>query len=375
MPRMNFSTIQTRIKDITNVTDKDNLIKDAVQWGLDLISSSWNWPHLMEESFITTIAPYTTGTVDVTNGSATVFGTDTTFTSAMVGRKIRIADEEAYYRISAFVSVTEITLEVPYQGTTATAQTYSIFKDEYRLPPNLDKLKIMRQIEESVAMVGLSPSAFDIIEPTPKSEGSPQFNILVGSKRDTYTTGTLSGAVNTSTLTGVDTAWTDVDGLGKGSRITIGTNVYTIEKVDSDTQLTLYEKLSSAVSVGTSYEILMDNLIIQFYDISDAAENIYFRFQRMPEVLYNDEDIPDLPDQWHHLLVDAGVSRIWEMKDKEEAREKKQEFFKMIELMKQKAGYISEGVIHKRRSISEKMGSGLPLGPRPESNYGTSWRL
>lgn len=378
MPRMSFSTIYTRVEDITTVKDKRNLIKDAIQWGLDLISTSWNWPHLMEERFITTVAPHTTGDLDITNGSTdvTVGTTSPAFTSAMAGRKIRFSDEEAYYRIASVTDADNLVLEVPYQGTTDTDVSYSIFKDEYRLPANLDRLKVMRQIEESVAMVGLSPTAFDIIEPTPKSESSPDFNIIVGSKRDTYSTGTLSGTVNTSVLTGSATAlWTGVDGLGKGSRITVGTSVFTVESVDSDTQITIYETLASAISAGTSYEILLDNLIVQFYDIPDAVENIYFRYQRTPEVLYNDQDIPDLPEQWQFLLVDAGVSRAWETKDKEEARAKKQEFFTMVEVMKQKAGYISEGVIHKRRSISDRIGGDLPLGPRTTSSRGVPFGI
>src|SRR3990167_9112515 len=127
MPRLQFSTIYTRVESISNVTAQRALIKDAIQMGLDRATMQ-DLPYLMTEGFITTVAPYETGTVTVANGSKTVTGSGTTFTAAIVGRKIRIESENAYYRISAFVSTTEITLEVAYQGTTQSGADYSIYK-------------------------------------------------------------------------------------------------------------------------------------------------------------------------------------------------------------------------------------------------------
>jgi hypothetical protein len=375
MPRLKNSDIQDRVKSIVNITGSgyDSLVKDAIQWGLDFIGSKWNWPYLMEESFIATVAPYETGTVSVTNASATVTGSGTTFTSGMVGRKIRVNSENAYYRIKTFVSTTELTLEVNYQGSTATGETYSIFKDEYRLPADLDRYKVMRQIEESVAMVGLGTSAFDIAEPTPESEGSPNFTIIAGSLRDTYTTGTVTGSVGSATLTGASTNWTSAEGLGRGSRITIGSNIYTVKSVDSDTQITLFETIITALN-GDTYSVLLDNLRIQFFTIPDAAENIYFRYQRIPYVLHNDTDIPDLPDQWHHLLVDAGLMRLWETKDKDEARAKKQEFLIGVEEMKKAIGHIGQHTRYPRKSLADEMRQ-YPLGPRTTADRGTPFTL
>ena len=375
MPRLQFSTILTRVKAISNVTSQDALIKDAIQMGLDRATMA-DLPYLMTESFITTVAPYATGTVDVTNGSATITGNGTTWTAAMVGRKIRIADENAYYRIKTFSSATSIILENIYQGTTKTLAlgtnpTYSIYKDEYRLPADLDVYKVMRQIENSVAMEGVESSAFDIYEPTPQSQGSPSFEILVGTKLDTYTTGTISGSINTSTLTEVSTVWTSVEGLGKGSRITINTTVYTVKSVDSDTQITLYEKLSAAVAALTTYTIHLDNYIIQFYEIPDAAENIYFRYQRIPYPLINDEDIPDLPEKYHYILVTAGLIWAWMTKDKDEATKQEALFQSQVAQFWQRAGNISrsmtfprksqDDIVYSRRGLNYPSGYNLPI--------------
>jgi len=354
MPRLQYSTILTRVKEISNVTSRDDLIKDGIQMGLDRATMA-DLSYLMTEGIITTVAPYETGTVDVTNGSATVTGNSTVWTAAMVGRKIRIAGENAYYRIKTFSSATSIILDTIYQGTTKTLAlgtnpTYSIYKDEYKLPADLDVYKVMRQIENNIALVGVESSAFDVYEPAPQSQGNPNFEILVGTKLDTSTTGTLSGSVNSAVLTGAGTSWLSVEGLGKGSRITIGSVVYTVKSVDSDTQITLYETQSVTSAALTTYIIHLDNYIIQFFQIPDSAQNIYFRYQRIPELLYNDQDIPDLPEKYHYVLVTAGLIWAWMTKDKEEATKQETIFAAQVAQMWARLSNVSKSITFPRRS-------------------------
>lgn len=71
---------------------------------------------------------YTTGTISVTNGSATVTGSGTswsTSTNAEAGEYIKLPDGK-WYKITAIASNTSITVEVSYQGSTASGQTYVI---------------------------------------------------------------------------------------------------------------------------------------------------------------------------------------------------------------------------------------------------------
>jgi len=372
---MQFSDIYARDEQIVNTgSTYRSLVKDAIQWGLDIISNSWNWPYLMQEYFITLVAPYETGTVSVTNNSTTVTGSGTSWDTTWTNRKIRIGEEQAYYRIKSVDSTTTLTLEAPYQGTTATGEDYSIYKDEYRLAPNINKYKVMRQIENTIPLLDMGASAFDLIEPTSNSSGSPRISVSAGSRRDTYSTGTVTGTQNSRTLTGTNTVWTSVEGLGRGSRITLNaTSVYTVRSVDSDTQITIYEMLSAAVT-GVSYEVLLNNIILQVFEIPDQVENIYYRAQRVPAVLYNDYDIPDLPDDWHWLLVEAGLSKLWEIKDKAEARAKKQEFFGGIDLMKKAIGNVSQSTLYPRNSISYIL-ERAPYGGRYPSSYGVPFTV
>jgi hypothetical protein len=70
-------------------------------------------------------ANYTTGTIAVTNGSNAVVGSGTTFTSAMVDRRIVIGG--IWYTISVFTDATHITLSSNYAGSTASGLSYSIY--------------------------------------------------------------------------------------------------------------------------------------------------------------------------------------------------------------------------------------------------------
>lgn len=91
-----------------------------------------------------TAEDYTTGTVQLTNGSANVIGVGTTFTSQMANGMYVLQTTDGtdgnYYRITAFTDATHITLENYYQGLTTTTATYRIgqvskIPEEYQEAP------------------------------------------------------------------------------------------------------------------------------------------------------------------------------------------------------------------------------------------------
>lgn len=83
---------------------------------------------------------YNTGTVSVSAGGTTVTGSGTTFTSAMVGRFIRMNGEDLLYRITAFGSGTSVTIET-YQGESAlSAVAYEIVDERQALPVRFRKM-------------------------------------------------------------------------------------------------------------------------------------------------------------------------------------------------------------------------------------------
>jgi hypothetical protein len=87
---------------------------------------------------------YTTGTLSLTNGSQTVTGNSTVFTSLMANGTYVLQTTDGsdgnYYIISGYTNATTITLENYYQGATTAAATYRIgqvskIPEEYQEAP------------------------------------------------------------------------------------------------------------------------------------------------------------------------------------------------------------------------------------------------
>lgn len=79
--------------------------------------------------FDQSVGNYTTGTIELTNGSTAVVGTGTTFTAGMVGKKLRVTGEtgsSSFYTISAYTDATHITLSGNYAGSTGSGKVYTI---------------------------------------------------------------------------------------------------------------------------------------------------------------------------------------------------------------------------------------------------------
>ena len=344
--------IATDVENISNVKSQRVLVNRSIQIALDRVFEYHDWPYyIQDKGVIETVDDYATGTVAITNGTKAIAGTDTVFTASMVGRKIRIGGENPYYRIASFTSTTAITLEDNFQGTTVTAATYVIYKDEYRLAPDVDKYKLLRQAENSVAIFSLHPSRFDERFTMPNSYADPVYEIMEGTLLDTYTTGTVT--LSGTTVTGSATAlWTSVEGLGRLSIIRIGNNVYHIKSVDSDTQLTTYETMTT-VATATAYEITLNNLRVQLYHIPSAQKLIYYRYFRRPAILANDYDIPDMPHSFHWVLMYGALSIVLMQKgDIQKAQqEAERRFINGLEMMKQKIGSFTPDRIYQRESI------------------------
>lgn len=304
----------TDVEEITEVRSLRAFAKRLCNASVAEICGFNEWPFLWTVDWFQTIAPYETGTVTMTEASKTVTGSGTTFTAAMVGRKIRIETETAYYLIAAYVSATEITLEQPYTGTTASSLTFSIYKDEYLLRGDVDTQKQLRDSDNGVAFFSTSASEFDVSHPSPSGTGVPRLSVFSGRATKTYSTGTVSMTSASRVLTGSSTLWTSVEGLTKGTKLKIGTLLFTVNIVNSDTQITVYEVATSDITAGTSYTAILDNYVVQLHSIPSAITTVYYRFQRIPAVLDADNDIPDLPYAMHQLIKTRMLPTFWRHK-------------------------------------------------------------
>ena len=130
---MRFRNLINDIESRFNDTSQTIRVKQWINQAQDEIQAFFNWPFLVTQDWIQTVAEYTTGTgsINVTNGSASISGTGTSWTAAMTGRKFRIISDNEWYTFT-FVTDTTATLDRVYEGTTSTTADYSLFKDIYR---------------------------------------------------------------------------------------------------------------------------------------------------------------------------------------------------------------------------------------------------
>lgn len=345
---MTFLDIQNQVVSISNVQQQTDLVKKSVNIALSRIAEYFEWPfYIVNTGVISTVAPYTTGTCTVTNGSASIVGIGTVWTSAMNGRKFRFSSDQAYYRIKSVDSTTGITLTAPYQGSTnSSGSTYIIYKDEYRLAPDVDTYKTIVQIQNAIAMFSTPTARFDKFFPSPYSYSNPNLEMMEGTTLDTYSTGTVTVTVNSSTIVGVGTSWTSVEGLGRMSMITVGTNVYTVKSVTDATNLVIFE-VPSTGAMTSLYSISLNNLMVQVFPIPSQQENLYYRYFRIPSPLVNSYDVPDLPIQWQYLLIYGSLSFIFLSKGdiNKSQIESEARFLEGLQNMKKKLGsYASDRV-------------------------------
>ena len=117
-------------------------IEQLIQAEHETVLNDQSWADRKAQGVLSTVAPYSTGTVSASAGSTTIAGVGTTFTSAMTGRWIRMGTGLQYYKIT-YVSATSLTSEVAIPVAVAAGTTFSIFQHIYSLPSDCERITSM----------------------------------------------------------------------------------------------------------------------------------------------------------------------------------------------------------------------------------------
>ena len=131
------------------------------------------WSRLDAMSVLQTSAPYETGTVAVTEGSASITLTSGTWTTDMTGRAFRVAGRDEYYEF-VYVTATTGTLDRVYEGDDDTAASYKIWQSIYPLPADCRHLG-----DDAFATTSLGPlrrlsrAELNVSAPTRAAYGTP----------------------------------------------------------------------------------------------------------------------------------------------------------------------------------------------------------
>lgn len=294
-------------KDLTQTISNNETLKSFLFRSFNFIHKNFNarflWPWTEKTTTIVTTPNYTTGSVTVTQGLRTVTGIGTTFTSAMIGRFLKLEREDQMYEILDVPNGLTLTLVDSYIGTSGSSLSYRIYRRYYELPPDCPFGGNMVVWSWPRRGVPLRFRNFDDTFRLNFITGVPFAWTWHGINRrlSTYNTGTVSVTVNDKTLTGVSTLF--LGNVFPGSRIIIGINTYNIESVDSNTQITMVQNALVTVANST-YRIETKNRSqIILSSVPDPAINLFLTYHKRTYDFVNDNDESEVWEEYQIALA------------------------------------------------------------------------
>lgn len=143
-----------------------------------------DWPFLVKEGLISTVASVTAGTVSVTLGSTTI--TETTsnangWSSSLNTRKFRVRSREEYYVLSGFADANPdtLTLDRNYEGATDSDATYDIFQDTYAIPSDARSVISIRRLNTGLELRQVTLEDINLGFPHRPDLGEPAYWALL----------------------------------------------------------------------------------------------------------------------------------------------------------------------------------------------------
>ena len=226
---------------------------------------------------------YNAGTVNVTQGSAIVTGTTTTWTSGGIDTATDqfLGPDGRTYLIASVDSNAQITLTSPYRGSSAAGQVYVIAREGKRITGIASEAcfnchaggtsALVEQLNVEREMFEASLTALERFLDTRGIcfvEAYPYFHKLRTSAGTVSVT--AGGTVVTGTLTTFQTA--TVTASADQFRTADGNN-YEIQSVDSETQITLKTSYRGLAVSGAPYTIMMTGSAnaVTDWDITDRG--------------------------------------------------------------------------------------------------------
>ncbi len=109
-----------------------DLLDSKIRSAYEDILGERDWSWLKGTDRVECEAKYTTGTITLTQGSASITGVDTAWNLDLDGRELQLVARNEVYDFT-FVDATTATLDRPYEGETASDVAYILFRRTYAL--------------------------------------------------------------------------------------------------------------------------------------------------------------------------------------------------------------------------------------------------
>lgn len=338
---MKLSEVITRVADDGNTNSNITSVSERIVREINRICQeiweSHRWSFRYRNYRVVTDVDVTAGTVSLTNGNRSVTGTSTSFLSSHVSWHIYFPGDSVqnWYKVRSYSSATSIELDVPYQGTTGSGKSYILRHFDYVLPTEQWDIGSVVATADNRPLSILEPIGTEVICPTPLSHGYPTALSIYGSDSTAtvYSTGTVSGTINTVTLTGSATAW--LDNIFPGDKVTIGSYDYRVRSVDSDTQITLYNNQQVTSSAATYTITRQFGRIVRVIFPSTNNYTIDIRALRKYAPLVNNNDTNELLYRYPNVVILKAASL--ELKQQNDLRSREFEASAELALVRAKA--------------------------------------
>ena len=177
MAALTFSSLQTLVYDQTGLVSAND--SSRVSSWINLIQQDicarWPWNFLRSRETIVTVPDYTTGTVSINNGSVTVAGSGTTFTTTQGNGQyyIQFSGANDWYQVTTYNSATSLTITPTYTPSiNAVNVTYTLRKFFYSLSSNCDRICDVKNWNTPLKLDELFPRDVDFSQPNPQSSNT-----------------------------------------------------------------------------------------------------------------------------------------------------------------------------------------------------------
>lgn len=292
--------------DTQATSNKARALRRLNQVRADIMSRySSRWQGNYREAWLPIVPVYNTGTATFTLDSRSVSGTNTVWTSAMVGRKI-LGPDNAYYKIASVTSTTALILTEPYQSATATNAVYQIWKDEYILYPEAASINSFINYSDPQQLLEDFPKHIRAIAPRSTAAQVPNTYTIIGRQAivGSYSTGTVTITAGSTSLTGIATSW--LGNVYPGYALTIGAYTYHVLSVNSDTSITLYQAAVSAAT-GATYSAVGRNALVVRFSAPTGQLAINYAYNAKSYPLVNDADEDWLCELYPQVVIDGAM--------------------------------------------------------------------
>lgn len=174
-----FATQQADCQGALADTTSDTLtrIKRAINRAQSDFWYAKPWNFRRGTTFVSTSAPYSTGTITFTNASTSVTGSGTTWVAAHTGMKIALSYGGPWY-IFTRTGATTGTLDRAYVEATTSGASYVIYQDLYTLSSSAESILSADMVTHASGSVPLQRIARHDAEanwPMPRGAGTPRW--------------------------------------------------------------------------------------------------------------------------------------------------------------------------------------------------------